>query len=109
MALPDASAGSLVPPTGPSSSEVPQPQVIHHYHTTTTQDNFTFPTGTALNESNYAIWVPLMRMRIGARGKVEYLTGAKTQPDRTRLGFQGGIRGWPCGAHLRETSTENSA
>ena len=92
MALPDASTGPLlIPPTGPSSSEVPQPQIIHHYHTTTTQDNSTFPTGTALTESNYAIWAPLMRMRIGARGKVGYLTGAKTQPAPTSAEYEGWV------------------
>ncbi|KAK9924141.1 hypothetical protein M0R45_032528 [Rubus argutus] len=57
----------------------PSSQIIHH-HYTTQQDNSTFPTSVVLNESNYTIWAPLMKMRIGARGKVGYLTGAKAEP-----------------------------
>ncbi|XP_062002636.1 uncharacterized protein LOC133720398 isoform X1 [Rosa rugosa] len=65
--------------SNPEKAMVPSSQVIHH-HYTTQQDNFAFPTSVVLNESNYTIWAPLMRMRIGARGKVGYLTGVKAEP-----------------------------
>ncbi|XP_074573498.1 uncharacterized protein LOC141829923 [Curcuma longa] len=52
-----------------------QSQVIHHHY-----DNSAFPKTIVLNESNYTIWAPLMRMRIGARGKIGYLTGTKSKP-----------------------------
>ncbi|KAL6129791.1 hypothetical protein ACLB2K_073140 [Fragaria x ananassa] len=63
------------------------PPVVNHYHTTA-QDNLAFPTSAALNETNYSIWAPLMKMRIGPRGKVDYLTGAKVAPDENSLEFE---------------------
>lgn len=54
-------------------------QVIHNYYTQ--QDNSVFPKTVPLDESNYTIWAPLMRMRIGARGKIGYLTGVKDKPN----------------------------
>ncbi|XP_040368761.1 uncharacterized protein LOC121051022 [Rosa chinensis] len=65
--------------SNPEKAMVLSSQVIHH-HYTTQHDNSAFPTSVVLNESNYTIWAPLMRMRIGARGKVGYLTGVKAEP-----------------------------
>ncbi|PRQ49022.1 hypothetical protein RchiOBHm_Chr2g0117261 [Rosa chinensis] len=63
------------------------PPIINHYHTTA-QNNSTFPMGVALSESNYTIWAPLMKMRIGAREKVGYLTGAKAAPNKNSPEFE---------------------
>ncbi|KAL6184389.1 hypothetical protein ACLB2K_045791 [Fragaria x ananassa] len=73
--------------TGPENPFALMPPVVNHYHTTT-QDNSAFPTSVALNETNYSIWAPLMKMRIGARGKVGYLTGAKVAPDENSPEFE---------------------
>lgn len=64
---------SDVPPVTQLSS-----QIIHHHYTQ--PDNSVFPKTLSLDESNYTIWAPLMRMRIGARVKIGYLTGAKVEP-----------------------------
>ncbi|KAL6184368.1 hypothetical protein ACLB2K_045770 [Fragaria x ananassa] len=72
---------------GPENPFALMPPVINHYHTTT-QDNSAFPTSVALNETNYSIWAPLMKMRIGARGKVGYLTRAKVAPDENFSKFE---------------------
>ncbi|KAL6181761.1 hypothetical protein ACLB2K_048410 [Fragaria x ananassa] len=63
------------------------PPVVNHYHTTT-QDNLAFPTSVALNETNYSICAPLMKMKIGARGKVGYLTRAKAASDENSTKFE---------------------
>ncbi|CAM8982603.1 unnamed protein product [Rhodiola kirilowii] len=59
--------------------DVPETQQIIHNHYTQ-QDHSVFLKTVLLDESNYAIWAPLMRMRIGGRGKIGYLTGAKIEP-----------------------------
>jgi hypothetical protein len=44
------------------------------------RDTTGFPISIILNETNYMLWSKLMEMRIGARNKVVYLTGATTKP-----------------------------
>ncbi|KAJ9535839.1 hypothetical protein OSB04_un001011 [Centaurea solstitialis] len=39
-----------------------------------------FPTGIILDDSNYSLWSQLMEMRIGARNKSGFLTGATPKP-----------------------------
>ncbi|CAH9128619.1 unnamed protein product [Cuscuta epithymum] len=39
-----------------------------------------FPTGIILDDSNYPLWSQLMEMRIGARNKSGFLTGATPKP-----------------------------
>lgn len=39
-----------------------------------------FPSGVTLDETNYPLWSQLMEMRIGARNKVGFLTGATRKP-----------------------------
>ncbi|KAL6184986.1 hypothetical protein ACLB2K_041121 [Fragaria x ananassa] len=72
---------------GPGNPLALMPPIVNHYHTTT-QDNSAFPTSVALNETNYSIWAPLMKMRIGARGRVGYLTGAKVAPTENSPEFE---------------------
>jgi hypothetical protein len=44
------------------------------------QETSGFPVSVILNETNYTLWSQLMEMRIGARNKVGYLTGAVAKP-----------------------------
>ena len=44
------------------------------------QETSGFPVSVILNETNYTLWSQLMKMRIGARNKVGYLTGAVAKP-----------------------------
>nr|KYP51655.1 hypothetical protein KK1_026539 [Cajanus cajan] len=44
------------------------------------QDNSSFPITVILDDSNYPLWSQLMDMRIGARNKSGYLTGATKKP-----------------------------
>ncbi|KAJ0082721.1 hypothetical protein Patl1_10367 [Pistacia atlantica] len=44
------------------------------------QDNSVFPTSIILDETKYSLWSQLMEMRIGARSKAGYLTGAAAKP-----------------------------
>ena len=44
------------------------------------QDNYSFPTSIILDDTNYQLWSQLMEMRIGARNKIGYLTGATKKP-----------------------------
>ncbi|KAJ8748725.1 hypothetical protein K2173_011276 [Erythroxylum novogranatense] len=44
------------------------------------QDSSAFPFSVVLDETNYPLWLQLMEMRIGARNKVGYLTGATVKP-----------------------------
>jgi hypothetical protein len=44
------------------------------------QDNSPLPNGIILNETNYSLWSQIMKMQIGARNKVGYLTGEVTKP-----------------------------
>ena len=46
----------------------------------TLQDNFPFPTGVILDETNYSLWSQLMEMRIGARNKYDFITGTTSKP-----------------------------
>ena len=62
--------GSLVPT---SSTGASHSIVIH-------QDNATFPSTIILDESNYPLWSQIMEMRIGARNKIGFLTGASKKP-----------------------------
>lgn len=39
-----------------------------------------FPTGVTLDDTNYPLWLQLMEMRIGARNKSSFLTGASAKP-----------------------------
>ena len=57
--------------TGASTELIPTPtqQIIVH------QDNFAFPTGIILDETNYPLWSQLMEMRIGTCNKAGYLIG----------------------------------
>jgi hypothetical protein len=44
------------------------------------QETSGFPVSVILNETNYTLWSQMMEMRIGARNKVGYLTGAVAKP-----------------------------
>jgi hypothetical protein len=56
-----------------SHNPLPNPIIIQ-------QDTSGFPVSIILNETNYTLWSQLMEMRIGARNKVGYLTGAVAKP-----------------------------
>lgn len=56
-----------------SHNPLPNPIIIQ-------QDTSGFPVSIILNETNYMLWSQLMEMRIGARNKVGYLTGAVAKP-----------------------------
>ena len=59
-------------PASPSTTQI----LVH-------QDKSPLPSGIVLNETNFSLWSQLMEMRIGARNKAGYLTGATTRPDPT--------------------------
>uniref|UniRef100_A0A6N2KJR5 Reverse transcriptase Ty1/copia-type domain-containing protein n=1 Tax=Salix viminalis TaxID=40686 RepID=A0A6N2KJR5_SALVM len=48
---------------------------------TSIPDNSAFTTNIILNETNYGLWSKLIEMRIGARNKLGYLTGATVKPE----------------------------
>jgi hypothetical protein len=57
----------------PQNSQT-SPIIIH-------QDNSAFLTSIILDENNYPLWSQLMKMRISARNKTGYLTGAAKKPE----------------------------
>ena len=62
-----------------NTTTVPTPtlttQIVVH------QDNYAFPNNIILNEMNFSLWSQLMEMRIGARNKGGFLTGATVKPE----------------------------
>ncbi|XP_061366622.1 uncharacterized protein LOC133309809 [Gastrolobium bilobum] len=69
----DNQNSEIVPPL---HTATPQPPniVIH-------QDHSSFPLIVTLDETNYPLWSQLMDMRIGARNKSGFLTGATPKPN----------------------------
>ncbi|XP_061357837.1 uncharacterized protein LOC133302109 [Gastrolobium bilobum] len=62
------------PPSSPTAPTPPSSNIIIQ------QDSSSFSITVVLDDHNYPLWSQLLDMRIGARNKTGYLTGATKQP-----------------------------